>query len=502
MAEGAIRPQTAIPLLLLAIVAFTVYSPSTTAPYYGDDFEFVFDESAPIYSHLFRDNPVNGFYRPIQSIFMALVQRLWGLDPAPIHLVQVLFHFFVSCIVFLTIRGMKYSTLQAILGSLFMLVSQANAHAVLSNDTLSQTSGTLFGFMAVVLTLQRPTEAKILEDSNQIRRSTFPLILLALFLSLFSKECGVAYSIMIVGVYAARFRGMSRGSVVRHLLGRIVPVLIVVSSYVVVRCFVAGLQPQFGSGGYDFYLGMNIIRNNVLCIGAAAVPLSSVDAFSAYRTGEIFSLSVVVGLTAVFLATVVFGLVLSRQHCRRILLFTAFFFIGLWPMVLMNHVSELYVYNSMPFFSVLVGVGLGNVLEYIKEKRVVYVGFWIALILLFSSHIFAVRGKARMMRTNGERAAVLLRGIERYVGCVPEGGRLVLVNPPTGGHQYSIFRVNGFNVLRNGLHRIHQTSHRTDFGIEIIDVKTAAEEGAVPDTFSVTACPSDGWAVREFRRMP
>ena len=91
--------------------------------------------------------------------------------------------------------------------------------------------------------------------------------------------------------------------------------------------------------------------------------------------------------------------------------------------------------------------------------------------MLFISHILAIRQKAELLTSNGERASFLLEKIMPYLSKVPERGTLVLLNPADSRVEYSIFLMNGFNVLRYGTNILCQISGRDDIQIWILDDK-------------------------------
>ncbi|HEX2613691.1 MAG TPA: hypothetical protein VHO02_08865, partial [Fibrobacteria bacterium] len=123
--------------VVLAATGLVVYAAGLHGFYFMDDYQVVFDLTPHVSagSFLFGNPPENhfAFYRPLESAFLLLSQRTFGLNPLPVHIVQVALHATLAWMVFVILSGLGFSSLQARLGSLVMLVSQANAHAVLSN---------------------------------------------------------------------------------------------------------------------------------------------------------------------------------------------------------------------------------------------------------------------------------------------------------------------------------------------------------------------------------
>lgn len=456
-----------------------VFYPGIRIPYYADDFQFVFDESSPkpFYHYFYNNIPENNFYRPLQAAYLTFVQGKFGLNTTPVHVVQILIHVLFSWLLYTVILRLGFTKTQAVVGSLFFLLSQANAHAVLSNDTLSQTGGTFFGCLAVwSVYLYHNGSGRRAGGETARRRRYYYAGLAALVLSYLSKESSIFFVVMVLAVFFFWSRENERPTRLATILRRIAPFLVLTIVYLLVRSMVAEAQPGFGAEKYDFRVGANVIKNMGMFLFAGTIPASSVDAFVALKSGALVRFLAMAGLTALFLVLVAVGLYASRKAYRIILLCAAFALVGMFPMVLMNHVSELYVYNVMPFISLLVGVGLGKCLEMSKRRPAVRVFLTAAVCAIFVANAGAVRGKASMMQACGERASALLEQIEPHAVKVPAGGKLLLVNPPDEKIEYSVFLANGFNVLENGLHRIYAMTGRKDYEIKIVEVSGVERE--------------------------
>jgi hypothetical protein len=167
------------------------------------------------------------------------------------------------------------------------------------------------------------------------------------------------------------------------------------------------------------------------------------------------------------------GLVLAMLACAVLSMF---------PMALLNHVGELYVYNTTPFVCVLLGMGLGALAGRNWRGEAMPKIAIVASVLLLLGNIAAAHQKMRLMYANGNRTTELIEQIRPYLANVPPNGRLVLVNPPTSQPEYSVFLVNGFNQFRYGTSVFNVLTHRWDFGTDIIDDSTARRARPAGDT--------------------
>jgi hypothetical protein len=206
---------------------------------------------------------------------------------------------------------------------------------------------------------------------------------------------------------------------------------------------------------------------------ALVVPTSSVVAFEAFANRSIVALALIAAGALLLIALIGYGLWLKRRDWKPAVIFILM--VGsVFPMVMMNHISELYVYNTTPFFSMLAGIGLGAVLESARHHRHLVFALGAGILVLFASHLAAIRDKALMMQENGERAVKLLERLGPYFAQVPRRGALVLVNPPAQKPEYAVYVMNGFNVLQYGEPYIKQVHGREDIEISIIDASELA----------------------------
>jgi len=459
-------------LIVLGLIGYGIYGAGVRINYYSDDFQWYFDPPpSNIFHYFWHKNPYeHQAYRPLQASFLIFVQRFWGLDTLPIHLTQIALHVLLSWLVWQWMVNYGFTSLQAVLGSLFMLISQANAMAVLSVDTISQVSGVLFGCMSFWLLHY---SLGVTEDfDKQSQRATnqkyYIFSIFAFALALLSKETSIAFFGMALCIILYKNAKMNyRVSWLRELIVEITPYLIILAVYFGIRSIIGLRGPTFNSSRSGLHFGLNIVQNFCMFIFQAFLPFSSVDAFIALKNREVFILLMIIISWSIFIGVVAFGLLHIKRY-RLLSLLCICAVIGLFPAVLMNHISELYLYNSMPFFSCLVGAGLGKLITLSKQNRISWSIIAVSVVLLLTTNVVAIQSKAQLMNANGERSSLLLSRIMPYLEKISKDDRLQLLNPTPDGVEYSVFLMSGFNVLDEGLNRISQLSRRANLRIKII----------------------------------
>ena len=203
------------------MLALSIYACGIRIGYYADDFQFVFPSpTSAMFWYFSHNNANNGFYRPLQALFMATVQACFGMETWPVHLVQILLHVILAWAIRAFMVDLGFSELASGVGSIYMLIAQANAQTVLENDTLSQLGGTLCGFMSVwaAYRFSRDRNTFSRERVPPARRSAYGLSIAALSFALFFKESSVAF-VPLTGLLLLRGTfsdGLSASAIERH----------------------------------------------------------------------------------------------------------------------------------------------------------------------------------------------------------------------------------------------------------------------------------------------
>jgi len=457
-------------LSVLAAIGFLVFLPGLEIGYYGDDFLFVYEDpsSRPLHAYFFQNHPLHAFYRPVEAAYMAFVQTHFGMDTFPIHVTAVSIHILLSWVVFLFALDLGLSRLSAVLASAYMLVSQANVHAVLSVDTLSQVWATLFGFSGLWLLYRHNFVTEGPASSRIVLGPYYVLSLVIFALSLLSKETGVSFIPALVAVILFKHSITNKtGSWAKRTLIQATPYMILTVLYLIIRAEVVPAQPTFGPEPYHFRIGSTTLINIGQLLFAGLCPVSTVTAFVTYKTGQITTFIAIVSASVLFVGIVGRGLWNSQLRIT-FLIILLLSVAALFPMALMNHVSELYTYNAMPFISLLVGSGLAVHLEQCHRRGTLALSAALAGLILIN-HVILVQKKAGLMNQCGERAAELLKRVQPYAANLPKHGRLVLLNPENHQLEYSVFLSKGFNVLQCSQQWIKQRVDRWDITINIVD---------------------------------
>ena len=459
-------------LMVLGLIGSAVYFSGLHIGYYGDDFGYVYpDPAARIFYYFYQPNPYIVNYRPVTSFLLATIQTLFGLATWPIRVTHIFFHVLLCWFLYVFMMRQGLSRLQAMVGSLFLLLSQVNAIAVFSNDTFSQISGTFFGYAALWLLYRSLAPSDNSQGGNRksVHYRYYVLSVLAVSISLLAKETSVSFLLLSFGVILAmNWQAQDWGSTIKTCMIQIFPFALATLLYVIVRLHLGLAQPGGGSAGHNFGIGINVLRNLALFFLAAIVPVSTATTFVLFKKADLVAAGLVMILSLVFLGLVIHGIRRARPRWFFGLV-GGLAIVGLFPMMFLMHVSELYLYNSMPFVALLVGASLGGLIESNTTKPARLIASIAIVACFFVSHVVAIQTKAPLMRANGERAADLLEQIRPYTSAVPRNGKLFLVNPASTQAEYSVFLLNGFNVLKYGENMIYQVANRSDFLAEIVE---------------------------------
>jgi hypothetical protein len=356
-----------------------------------------------------------------------------------------------------------------LLACTFTFFSQVSVITILGNDTLSQAAGALFGSLSVfflyIAFFDRPEELK----ATQIRHrlvSSVAFYAIALFCKETALGFFVAAMILIAIVASRRPVWWDRLKRVLLLSGPFIGVTLV---YAVARLHAGGHYS--GSGIYHMGFGFNVIRNIAEFSLATVGPFSTVSAAVAFQTGnKSYLISAALGWIFV-LATVAAGILISTR--KRLILYLAVCALAsLFPTYLLSHVSELYLYNAVPFLSLIMGIALGSLFRRNRWAQIVAIT---CAALLIGAQVYTDRQKAELMTQNGRSAALMMAVVAQFMKDLPANSEILLVNTAERKPEYSVFILKGFDVLEFGTYKLGPLLGRRDVNIRIIE-KTDARK--------------------------
>jgi len=442
-------------LAALAVLGVLIFAPGLDIPYYSDDFYFVLaDPHLPWHERFTRRNEGADWYRPVEAIVLGMIQGRAGTDPRPLHATVLGIHVLLAWMVWLATVRLGGRPPAAEVASVWFLAWQANAMAVLSNDTLSQVLSTVLG-CAATLMLWVALDGSA---GRGPRRLPVLLAIVAFAAALFTKESGIGFLLVL------SFLLVFRPPPARGVGGRVLVALAlvaVIALYFGMRAATAGAaMPMVGEGRYQFRLGANLAVNAAKLAFAMLLPTSTVTVFDALQARRWLPLALTAVATAALLALVVAGVWRWRRG-RTALALLLMGALALSPTLLLNHVSELYAYSATPFVAVIVGAAFAALLGSRSSAagRVTLIAVLGGMLL---AQVSAVRQKAALMEANGRRAEVLVARLEPYVRGLPPGATLWLVLPPRSPSAYSVFHLDGFELVRGAELHLVQRFGRPD----------------------------------------
>jgi len=366
-------------LPILAGVALLLYLPGFATWAVSDDFHHLKGAVA-------GTRPITTFFRPLEQGVNALNVRLFGYD-------DLSFSHAVSFVGFLTAIACVYglgrllhprSPLPAALAASLLAFSSLTPANVIQIDTISQQYAAVFVLLFLICLLVAPTH----------RRSLWLYLLGYLFalLALLAKETtpGLVAAVPLAALLM-RWHDLRdhpgrafRGALV-HYLG----VVAVLAVYLALRLSLGiGLS---GDAQYDLQFSPLRVLKNVAFLGGGLFYIggSTLDLLPVLKPGRL-ALSSVFTLT-LFVTSLIGGVRLLRSSRASALPLVGLLLLaaaGMFPAALTAQVHELYIYGSLPFYALLLGIcfprGIAAVAERFSAKPFVY-----PAAALFSLGLFA-----------------------------------------------------------------------------------------------------------------
>ncbi len=186
-------------ILIIVFIGMALYARGLTNAFVGDDYLQILQNYKV---HSFANFPsffagstyetaggsaITGvFYRPIMLTVFSLLYSLFGPNPLFFHLTQLLLHITVVICLFLFLRKF-FPDVGAFLLSLVFLVHPGITEGVLFSADLQEILYVLFGMVALLLVQKKELTSR--------KKWIIPLMLL---LSLFSKESGILFIILVI----------------------------------------------------------------------------------------------------------------------------------------------------------------------------------------------------------------------------------------------------------------------------------------------------------------
>lgn len=443
-------------LLWLAFVAgcFVLYSNGLDVGYFNDDWQLVFQDPSSMLSRPFTPAPhARAYLRPFKTLLLAFVQSMWGWNTVAIHIVHNLCHASLAFLVYLALIRLSFTRIQAAIAGVFFLCSQIATNAVVNNDTFCLLGTALCGCWSLYylhnsLVVRRSAAE---DPKDRLRWFIYTASVLLYVMALLSKEQGVAYLPMLALIVAAQYVAAEKSRSLLRATLVLMPYVLLIMGYFALRELVGAGGAQWDDHHpRHFWIGMNIVRNIGMSVIAPLQSIATYKLFAAFHAKD--TAIIILGLVCILALAipVVYGLLLSKRY-RMVMFLGAFAVLGMFPTGLLNHIGELYVYNSLAFFAALIGIGLGACIEHLVA-RWQKLGLAAVITCLLISNIIAVQQKVSRMKQNGKDASALLAKIDALSNTLPPNGQLTLVNGPRTGREYSIYVLTEFDLFDNAVH--------------------------------------------------
>lgn len=452
-----------LPVIIAA--AFLAYSPSISGNYFADDFGFKFHDLNLNIKTVF--SPIHVYaYRPLEVLFLAIMQKTYGENTIPIHFSFLLLNLLFSASIMLWMLKKGYSNYSSFLAFSIMALSQANSHAVSSLDTFSQISSTFLGYFSLSLFIT------YISGETYIRYYQYAGSFIILIIALLCKESAmsfiVIYSILVV-IYIFKHCNHDNKKALSLLIS-LTPFILSLFVFMFLRKHFNLVPAEFGSERYNIGTGLNVFKNFLKAIFQSVQPHSSVDLYLNMKNNQLTTPIIASLFSIMIILITITGILKNKRYTisNAIILFLP---ISMFPTILLNHISELYVYNMVPLIAILIGIGIGTLYENLTNKLLK------ALILCFISifsiwNAISVFSKSKLINQNGIEAEQILNKIQPYYSCIPHNGKLILINPEISDKtEYSIYKRTGFRLIEDGEVEIKRRSKRNDFDIIIKDHK-------------------------------
>jgi hypothetical protein len=333
------------------------------------------------------------------------------------------------------------------------------------------------------------------ERRERISWTLFASSLLCFFASLFFKETALGFSLVLCALaVAASPRKPGWPSRIARAARLLIPFASAGVIYLAARIHAGGQLAAAQDSTYKLGVGSNVIRNLGLFSAGAFSPVSSVSVATALQKHEMLVPIIAAAGTVLVAAVILAGIFMSpRKKVAGWLLGCSL--AALFPVFLLQHVSELYFYNAVPFAALLFSLALGSLWGkggWVKAAAAA------CAFLLIGGQTLACLQKASLMYGNGSRTAAIVANLVPHIRSLPQSGRIILVQPPGPRLKYSVYVLEGFDILEFGVGRLGPIFGRPDVHVSIAEGEQIRRSAPDPQTIMLTI---EGEALRPWHPL-
>jgi hypothetical protein len=366
---------------------------------------------------------LSGLYRPVQSILFKSAFTIFGTNPIPFNMLNLLVQIGNSLLVFALARRLTGSMMKGFVAGAIFSVHFMHVEPVIwvsgSNELLA--AGFLLGSL-------------ILFDYRGIHWRVMSLLLFVI--AMFSKESAMVMPLLLVlWIWAKSVGQTERPHHLMPLFKETVPYFCISAIYIAVRFPVIAYVK--GNGAYGMKIGVNVLKNATFMISSMFFRLDFRDllaTWNAYGKGPAAVLKVMsshpfaAGLVAISIA---FFAIMFWRADRSGKFGGAWFFCCMFPMVLLIGAGERFTYLPSIGFAIMTAVTV------LRLKKVLSIAAACAICV----YLFAVGfvDSGRWIRAS-EISESVVRQLADYIQRNPGIGTIYIQDLPDNYRGAYLFR--------------------------------------------------------------
>lgn len=380
---------TAKAIILIIIVGFVVYGNMLFNGFVWDDISYIVqnpDFHSQTLWQLFGPNLFNypPFYRPFGAVFFSLLYSLFANSAFFYHLLQMLLHIVNSSLIYILFKRHLKNDLSMFLSLLFLVHPMQVESVAFISQTINPLT-LLFGLIGLLLTTRK-----------KLKYGSLLLIFLFLNISLYIKEVGVIFFILVL-LYKSFFAYKKKDVIVIALLS-----ILSGSIYLYMRLVIVGISFGSDRGGVIPIVGLSLSERLVnipaiifYYLKTFVFPLNlAINQQWVIKSADIYNfyIPLLLELLIIFLL-IAFGIHLyknNKQVFKVFIFFAIWLLLGFIPIIQIIPI-DMTVADRFLYFSLIGIIGIFGVIIHKtihEHRRFVYI-ILISLLVLFSIRTMA-----------------------------------------------------------------------------------------------------------------
>jgi len=451
-----VKYSTILQVISIILLGLLLFSPSMTSYFIDEDFQSIAGnrnilDTPKDFLRAFTEPGVYGLwsypdpepaYRPIYRLHQGLMYKISGLEPTIYHLFNVTIHVLVALLVYLLVMKIARESFVAYLSSVIYVSHYVFTNSVDFISGVSRIYGLMFGLISLLIYIQwreKKKSIKLLISS-----------VIFYFISMLSVEEAVMIG-PIIFIYELLFYPEDRFKPAKWI--PILPFFIFSLIYMGVRNKVGVMLPSYGGESKQYNLDLDVISNFTYYIINLFIDVYRFLPWLENLKSELAEILTNIVIKWMLLITISSCLLLSfkiivKRASARIKFFLFWIVLYLIPFLMLHHPSSAYLAGPSIGYSVLLSIGIFNVIEFANKKNAFLLkkAMYCLVVIFLGTNMYTTFKRSAKIAEKGKIVKQIMTDIMKLYPVFEDNAQIYLCNE-IHIESYSFIGLSGVKTL-------------------------------------------------------